>query len=177
MKNAAAPADRHPPVVAVLLAAAIVAGVSAPVPARAEGNVYYICPGNVFTNTITAKEAEQRGCRAREAQQPTTIPAPRVRSGGGPAAARASDARVSSDEQRERDADSRRILEDELQKAQARLDALRKEYNNGQPERLGNERNYQKYLDRVADLKASIARTESDVEALKRELAKHPPAQ
>jgi len=52
---------------------------------------------------------------------------------------------------------------------------LRKEYNGGQPERLGNERNYQKYIDRTADLKASIARKESDIAAIKRELAKVPP--
>ena len=33
----------------------------------------------------------------------------------------------------------------------------------GQPERQGNERNYQKYLDRTQKLKDDIARTESDV--------------
>jgi hypothetical protein len=30
----------------------------------------------VFTNTITSKEADAKGCKAKEAQQPTTIPAP-----------------------------------------------------------------------------------------------------
>ena len=38
-----------------------------------------------------------------------------------------------------------------------------------QPERRGDERNYQKYLDRTADLKSGIARKESDIAALKRE--------
>ena len=51
---------------------------------------------------------------------------------------------------------------------------MQKEYNNGEPERLGDERNYQKYLDRVADLKAAIARKESDIAAIKRELSKLP---
>ena len=36
------------------------------------------------------------------------------------------------------------------------LAALRKDYNEGQPERKGDERNYQKYLDRVAEMKAAI---------------------
>ena len=36
-------------------------------------------------------------------------------------------------------------------------------------------RNYQKYLDRTADLKSSIARKEGDIAAIKRELAKLPP--
>jgi len=31
---------------------------------------------------------------------------------------------------------------------------MQKEFNNGQPERLGSERNYQKYLDRVEEMKA-----------------------
>jgi hypothetical protein len=52
---------------------------------------------------------------------------------------------------------------------------MQKEYNNGEPERLGDERNYQKYLDRVADLKAGLARKESDIAAIKRELSKLPP--
>jgi predicted nucleic acid-binding Zn-ribbon protein len=63
-------------------------------------------------------------------------------------------------------------LEAELRREEERLAELRKEYNNGEPERLGNERNYQKYLDRVADLKTSIARKEGDIAAIKRELAK-----
>ncbi len=50
-----------------------------------------------------------------------------------------------------------------------------KEYNNGEPERHGDERNYQKYLDRVAEMKAAIARKESDVAAIRREIAKLPP--
>ena len=33
-------------------------------------------------------------------------------------------------------------------------------------------RNHQKYLDRVASLKSSIARTESDIQGIKRELGR-----
>ena len=51
---------------------------------------------------------------------------------------------------------------------------MRTEFNNGQPERQGNEKNYQKYLDRVADMKTAIARKEGDIGALKREIAKQP---
>ena len=152
---------------AVLLSALAIA---APAAQAAEGSIYYICPGNVFTNTITPKEADAKGCKAKEAQQPTTIPATRVSrpvaSPGGPAS------RVDAQEQKARDTDSRRILQDELAKAEAQLAAAQKEYNNGQPERQGDEKNYQRYLDRTAELKASIARTEADVAAIQRELAK-----
>jgi len=47
---------------------------------------------------------------------------------------------------------------------------LRTEYNNGEPERLGSERNYQRYLDRVQRLKDDIARTEASIASLRREL-------
>ena len=132
-------------------------------------DIYYRCPDNVFTNTISPKEAEAKGCKALEAQQPTTIPAPKLRPAVAPGSAAS---RVDAQEQKARDSDARKILQDELIKAQAQLDALQKEYNNGQPERQGDEKNYQKYLDRTADLKAQIARTESDINAITRELAK-----
>lgn len=149
--------------------ASLVVALFAPAFAMAADNVYYQCPGNVFTNTISAKEAQERGCKSKEAQQPTTIPAPKPRAAAaGPAAS----SRVDSQEQKQRDADARKILQDELIKAQAQLESLQKEYNNGQPERRGDEKNYQKYLDRTAELKASIARTESDIAAITRELGK-----
>jgi chromosome segregation ATPase len=83
-------------------------------------------------------------------------------------------ARIDPAEQRARDSDARRILEAELRREEERLAAMKIEYNNGQPERQGNEANFQKYLDRVADLKSAIARKEGDIVALKREIAKHP---
>ena len=49
---------------------------------------------------------------------------------------------------------------------------MRKEFNNGEPERLGGERNYAKYQERVAEMRAAIGRKESDVAAIKRELSK-----
>ena len=77
--------------------------------------------------------------------------------------------------QRARDNDRRRILEDELRTEEDKLAVLKRDYNDGQPERQGDERNYQKYLDRVADMKAALARKEADIAAIKRELAKLPP--
>ncbi|HLT25830.1 MAG TPA: DUF4124 domain-containing protein [Zeimonas sp.] len=122
-------------------------------------------------------------CRPVDLQPLTTIPAPKLPAAqGAPApspASRVSSARPSPEgfpkvdaaAQRARDDDRRRILEDELQKEQARLDELKAEYKDGEPDRLGNERNYQKYLDRVARLEEDIARTESNIASLRRELS------
>jgi len=144
---------------------------------QAQGQVYR-CPGNLYTDQISAKEAIERGCKTIEGTPITVIQAPRREASrpqgatapGAPAAA--SGARVDPAEQRARDSDARRILEAELRKEEERLAALRAEYNNGEPERQGNERNYQKYLDRVDGLKTAIARKEADIAALKREIAK-----
>jgi hypothetical protein len=145
--------------------------------------IVYKCPGNVYTSDreLSAKQAADQGCKVIEGTPITVIqgrpPTPRPASGpaaAGNAAPRPPEARIDPGAQRARDNDSRRILEGELRREEERLAELRREYNNGEPERQGNERNYQKYLDRVADLKSSIARKESDIAAIKRELAKLP---
>ncbi|WEF30775.1 DUF4124 domain-containing protein [Pseudoduganella chitinolytica] len=88
-----------------------------------------------------------------------------------PAPAPSAFPRVDSAEQKARDADRRQILTDELNAEMTKLGELRREFNNGEPERRGDERNYAKYQERVANLKTSIARSEQNVEALKREIA------
>ncbi len=146
------------------------------------GGTVYRCPGPpvLYTDSLSPAEARERGCKVLEGAPITVIQAPRARTGapaasGAAAAPRPAEAKVDPAAQRQRDSDARRVLEAELQRSQDRLAALKREYNNGEPERLGSERNYQKYLDRVAELRAGIQRTESDVEALRRELAKLPP--
>jgi len=79
--------------------------------------------------------------------------------------------RVDSSTQRARDNDRRRILEEEMRKEEAKLAEIRKEYNNGEPDRLGSERNYQRYLDRVQRLKDDIARSEANIATIKKELS------
>ena len=83
-------------------------------------------------------------------------------------------ARALAADQRARDSDARRILETELRTEEERLAAMQKEFNNGEPERQGNERNYQKYIDRVAEMRSAISRKEADIAAIKREIGKLP---
>lgn len=138
----------------------------------AEGSVMYRCPGNEYNNTLSPKEAKDKGCRTIEGAPITVIQTvkPRVPAAGSAVAG----SKVDPAEQRARDSDARRILEAELKREEDRLAEMKAEYNNGQTERQGNEKNYQKYLDRVADMKAAIGRKESDIAALKREIAKQP---
>ncbi len=146
----------------------------------------YRCPGKpvLYTDTLSAKEAQAKGCTALEGGPITVISSPKLGHKSTPtsvASSRSSSAspgggetRIDPSEQRARDTDARRILELELRKEEDNLAQLKKEFNNGEPERRGEEKNYQKYLDRVNELAASLARKEGDVAALKRELAKLP---
>ena len=92
---------------------------------------------------------------------------------GGPAAAAppAAFPKVDTSAQRTLDGDRRRILEDELRKEEARLAELRTAFNNGEPERRGDERNYLKYLERVQRMREDIGRAESNIVSIRQELA------
>jgi hypothetical protein len=164
------------------LAAALAA---APAWAQEEKPVYR-CPGNLYTDTLTAKEASDRGCKTLDGapitiiQGPVRVPKPASgataspgASGAGPADSRG-DNRIDPAQQRARDSDRRRILESELKREEEALAVLNREFNNGQPERQGDERNYARYQERVAAMQAAITRKQADIAALKRELAKLP---
>ncbi|SRR5690606_5844711 len=115
------------------------------------------------------QNAPGRNCKALDLPSLTTVPSVRTPAAR-TASAPAEFPRVDAAAQRNRDSDRRKILQDELDREQAKLEEFRKEFNGGEPERLGNERNYQKYLDRVERLKGDIARSEANVASLRREL-------
>jgi hypothetical protein len=147
--------------------------------AQAQDKPVYRCPGPpvLYTDALTPQEARDKGCRTIEGAPITIVPAtkPRTPAAASGAAGRPGDSnRVDPAEQRARDSDARRILTEELRREEDKLTQLKREFNNGEPERNGDERNYQKYLDRVAEMKAAIARKEADIAAIKRELGKLP---
>ncbi len=143
----------------------------------------YRC-GNEYTNN--ANQARERGCKPVDGGNVTVLQSnsggPRGNAGAAttgsskpPAAASAPAGapKVDNSAQRSRDADARAILEAELRKAQTRLADLQKEYNNGTPEKTALEmRNVQRYMERTEELKANIARTESDIAGIQREIGR-----
>lgn len=139
----------------------------------------YRC-GNEYTNT----PRDVRGCERMAPQAITVI------TGTRPAAARAvvsgvqssNEARIGTEATRpisitpsERDVQARTIVSHELDKARQQLTLLVQEYNDGEPVKWASEsRHHQRYLDRVAMLKASIERTQRDIDSLQRELERRP---
>lgn len=161
-----------------LLTALAAAGL--PLQAQAQERVWRC--GNEYTNNATV--AQQRGCKVMEGgnltivqgTRPVASAAPSAAAPGAAARSPAGSPRVEGADQRARDGEARSVLEAELRKAQERQTQLLKEFNGGEPEKQGSEsKNYQKYLDRVADMKAEIARNESDIAGLQREIGRLPP--
>jgi hypothetical protein len=157
-------------IASALLLAACCGGI-----AHAQSTVYR-CPGPpvLYTDGLSAKEAAEKGCRTIEGQPITVVQMPKRPSSAALEAQRES-AKIEAGQQKARDDDRRKVLEGELRQAESRLASTQAEYAGGNGERRGDEaRNYQKYLDRMAELKASINRQEADIQALKREISKLP---
>ena len=154
---------RHLPAFVSLAFAALLASTAA----HAQQDTYYKCVdergATTFTNTGSTKGCTKmtadpvvipKGVNTAKSPTPSTFP------------------KVDGPTQKARDSDRKRILEDELRDKEARLADLKREYNKGEPERQGGERNYQRYLDRTERLKEDIARAESDIASIRSEMSK-----
>lgn len=70
--------------------------------------------------------------------------------------------------------EQRKEIERRIAEETTQLEMTRAEYKDGKPDRLGSERNYQRYLDRVERLKNEINAREMSLQALQRELEQMP---
>lgn len=156
--------------------------------AAAQGSTIWRC-GNEYTNH-PGPNPSARGCREVQGGNLTVVEGMRpatavgtkdggVRNGAGEAGggaaggARSPSERVDPDQQRQRDAEARRILEQELRRAQERLEQARADYADGKPPLLANERaDSPRYQARVEDLRTRVERAEADVAAIRREIAR-----
>lgn len=142
--------------------------------AHAQGDVYLCMNDNgtkEYKNTGTTK-----GCKRVDLQGITMIPSPYKKPLVQTVAARTTAApaefpKIDSSMQRVRDNDRMQILLDEMKTEEQKYANLKKDFNNGEPERQGNEKNYAKYQERVALMKEDMNRAEKNIEALKREIS------
>jgi hypothetical protein len=80
--------------------------------------------------------------------------------------------KVGESDQKERDTDRRRILENELAAEQQNLAQAKKELAEQESTRSGDERNYQRVIDRLEPFKNKVALHERNIEAIQKELDK-----
>jgi hypothetical protein len=152
--------------------------------AWSQGTVYR-CKGNEYVASV--KDSKNGECKLLEGGNVTVVQGTRPNANAGnagaapvkvasasPQSSSSGSQRNDSAEQKSRDSDSRNILETELKKAETKQAELLKEYNNGEPEKNALDlKNPQRYIDRLAEMKANIARNDSDIAGIKRELGRN----
>lgn len=132
--------------------------------------------GTEYTNNPTPEQ--KKTCKELDGGNVTVIQAPKAKGSSAnkspvPVPPTADQVKVDPSVQKARDSDARAILESEQRRAEQRVAELQREYNGGQPERRGEEvRNQQRYSERIALLKDSLARAEADLAGIRRELSR-----
>lgn len=137
----------------------------------AHADVMYQCVDAHGHKTFSNVKLSTPGmkCSAMDLGPATTVPPAR------PAIKTPSPAsfpKVGENDQKARDTDRRRILESELAAEQQNLEQAKKELAAQEAVRSGDERNYQRVLDRLEPFKNKVALHERNIEAIQRELDK-----
>jgi hypothetical protein len=129
----------------------------------------YECVDASGNKRFTNIKAEAKGCKLLDVGPINTVPAvkPANKSAPGPATFPKVDAAT----QRERDTDRRRILEQELANEQKQLAVAQKELAEQQAIRQGDERNYQRVLERLEPFQKRVKQHEVNIESLRKELS------
>jgi len=150
---------------ALLLAIASIA-----VPARAETCKYVDDEGRViYSNTPNNPPKGAKMVKCFSDPTPKPVPAPqesKPQSGAGEGFPK-----VDGQTQKKRDDERRRILEKELADEQQQLEAARQKLAEQEAVRTGDERNYQRFLDRVQPFRDDVANHERNIEAIRREIS------
>ncbi len=119
---------------------------------------------------VTYSNVPDKNCKRMNLEPLPTIPAPPKAAARAPTPA--GFPKVEEGAQKARDSDRRRILEGELTTEQKNLEQARKELATQEEVRYGDERNYQKVLDRLQPFKDKVALHERNVESIESELAR-----
>ncbi len=142
-------------------------------PSRAD---IWECVDSNGNKRFTNVKSEAAGCKPMNLPAISSVPPPKPQSQAKgsetkpQAAAPGNFPKVDAPTQQQRDAERRRILEQELANEQKLLDQAKKELAEQEAIRLGSERNYQRVLDRLEPFKKKVALHESNIANLRKEL-------
>ena len=132
----------------------------------------YKCIDDSGHVTYTNQKTTAKGCSVLSQDQAvSTVPSARPAAPRQTAPSPPGFPKVDGDTQKKRDADRRQILEQELATEEKNLDQAKKELGEQEAVRFGDEKNYQKMLDRLQPYKDKVALHERNIEALKKEIA------
>jgi hypothetical protein len=130
-------------------------------PVAAETCKYMDSEGRITYSNVPVKNAKKVSCF----ETPAAPPPPPV------AAPEKPTPRVNGSTQRKRDDERRRILEEELSREQAALEEAKKALAEQESVRMGDEKNYQRVLERLKPYQDAVVLHEKNVTSLKQELA------
>lgn len=134
----------------------------------AQADTLYKCQDDAGHTTYTNQKTNAKSCVILSQDKPvSTFSAPKARTStptpdGFP--------KVSSEAQKNRDGDRRRILEDELANERKNLDAAKRTLAEQEAIREGGEKNYQRVLDRLKPHQDKVQLHERNIEALQKEI-------
>ena len=141
---------------------------SLPLAVSAQADTLYKCSEPDGHTTYTNQKTNGKNCTILSQDKAvSTFAPPRTRTG----TPTPSDfPKVSSDAQKSRDGDRRRILDDELNNERKNLDEAKKALAGQESIREGGEKNYQRVLDRLKPYQDSVQLHERNIEALEKEV-------
>ncbi|HVS27152.1 MAG TPA: DUF4124 domain-containing protein [Burkholderiales bacterium] len=114
---------------------------------------------------ITYSNIPSKGAQKLNLEPLTTIPGYKPPAGGP-----GNFPKVDAETQKNRDGKRRQLLESELEQEKIQLEEAKKALAEAEATRMGDERNYQRFLDRVQPFKNAVADHEKNVAALQQEL-------
>lgn len=153
----------------VALSLGFVASFFAACPARADA--MYRCVDADGRKVFSNVKSSDKGAKCTAVQINDPGPPPRSGKSASSTPTPSSFPRVEENTQRRRDNERRRILENEMEAEQKALEQAKKELEEQEAVRSGNEKNYQRVLDRLQPYQDKVASHERNVEAIQRELS------
>jgi len=138
--------------------------------AYAQSNASIWKCGNAYTNQPISNES----CVLMPQSNVTVIEGTKL-ANQTPSASSLTSVKIDPQQQRERDAQARKILNEEMTRIDQRLLELKKQWNHGEVAKLVNETAQSAaYLQRVEKLKIEMQRTQADLAGVQREIARLP---
>ena len=141
-------------------------------PFSVSAQTIYKCVDAGGSTTYSSSKLD-KNCKAISSSPENAVPAP-PKPKAPSAAANPSPAgfpKVQEETQKARDGDRRHILEQELAGEQRNLEQAKKDLAEQEAVRNGDERNYQKMVDRVQPYKDRVAQHERNIQAIQKELS------
>ena len=152
-----------------LLSLAAVIALLGPASGHGQTCKYVDNEGRVTYSNVPVKNARKLTCF--EAPAAPAPPPSNANKETAPAAKPKSESKVESTTQRQRDEQRRSILQSELAAEEGRLAEAKRSLAEQEAIRQGDERNYQRVLDRLKPYQEAVAQHEKNIASLKQELA------